>query len=304
MSEQPEQEPGRGAAAGHLALIGANLIFGLFPVYGRVAMDPERGVTPYSLAAWRIVCGTVMFVLLARVAYPRRWRIQRGDVLPLIGLGLLGIVANQVLYLTGLERSNAANAGVMMCVIPVFTFLIAAGLKQERFGWLRGLGVTISLLGVLPLVLTEGVSLGGERALGNLLIAINCLCYSFYLVWVKPLRARYPAVVLLAWIYVFSLPCVPLLAWGQPLTPAVPDARAWWSIFYVVIGPTVVAYGLNAFALGRVRASTSALYIYMQPVMAALGGALVLGEQLGGEVLLAAACLFPGVALVTRKDPR
>jgi drug/metabolite transporter (DMT)-like permease len=304
MTAQRGYEPGGGALAGHLALIGANLIFGLFPVYGRVAMDPARGVTPFALSAWRIVSGTLLFALLARFAHPGQMRLRRDDVLPLVGLGLLGVVANQVLFLNGLERSNAANAGLMMCTIPVFTFLIAALSGQERFGWLRGVGVVIALAGVLPLVLGEGVSLGGERALGNLLIAVNCLCYSVYLVWIKPMRARYPTMVLMAWVYLFSLPCVPLLAWGEPLLPAVQDARAWGSILYVIVGPTVVAYGLNAFALGRVRASTSALYIYMQPVIAALGGALVLSEHLGAEVLLAAALLFPGVALVTRKEGR
>ena len=53
---------------------------------------------------------------------------------------------------------------------------------------------------------------GGRVAVGNLLIAANCLCYSVYLVALKPLRGRYPTVVMMAWVYLLSLPAVPWLA--------------------------------------------------------------------------------------------
>ncbi len=221
-----------------------------------------------------------------------------------VGFALLGIVANQVLYLTGLERSNAADAGLMMCTIPVFTFLAAAVAGQERFAWLRSIGVLVALLGVLPLLLGQDGTQGGSRVLGNTLIAVNCLCYSVYLVWMKPFRGRYPAAVIMLWVYALSLPAVPFLAWGEPLMPAVSNLRTWGSLTYVVLGPTVIAYLLNTFALGRVRASTTAFYIFMQPVIATVGGAVVLHEPLGAEVVVAAAGLVPGMILVTRQRGR
>ncbi|MDA1266356.1 MAG: DMT family transporter [Planctomycetota bacterium] len=288
--------------SGHLALLAANLVFGLFPVYGRMAMDPERGVTPFALATWRIGCGAAIFTVLALVASRGPRLPRRADVGAIALLAMLGIVANQALYLTGLERSNAANAGLMMCTIPVFTFVVAALSRQERFSPVRSLGVAITLLGVLPLLLDDDVSLGGRRAVGNLLIAANCLCYSVYLVAMKPFRGRYSALAIMAWVYVLSLPAIPFLAAGEPLLPAVSDAASWGSLAYVVLGPTVIAYLLNAFALGRVRASTTAFYIFMQPVIAAVGGGWILGEPIGAEVLLASACLVPGMLLVTRKD--
>ena len=291
-----------GAAAGHAALLAANLVFGLFPVFGRVAMEPDRGLSPFALSAWRIVGGALIFGLLAAGLHRREAVARRADLGALFGLAVLGIVANQVLYLTGLERSNAANAGLMMCTIPVFTFVVAALSRQERFAWVRALGVVVTILGLLPLLLGDGVAFGGRVAVGNLLIAANCLCYSVYLVAMKPFRGRYPTVVMMAWVYALSLPALPWLVQGEALLPAAGDARAWGSLAYVVLGPTVIAYGLNTFALGRVRASTTAFYIFMQPVISALGGALVLGETLGANVALAAAGLVPGMFLVLRKD--
>ena len=51
--QAPEHAPG-GAAAGHLALLGVQAVFGLFPVLGLVAMQAERGFHPFAVAAWRI----------------------------------------------------------------------------------------------------------------------------------------------------------------------------------------------------------------------------------------------------------
>ena len=267
-------------------------------------MEPGVGVTPFALAAWRIAGGTVIFWILAVILHRGRVGIRLADLPTFFGLAVLGIVANQALYLTGLERSTAANAGLMMCTIPVFTFLVAALTRQERFDWLRGLGVLVTLLGLLPLVVGRGVSLGGQEALGNLLIALNCLCYSIYLVGVRPFRERYSAVLMLAWVYLLSLPAVPWLAWGEELMPAVSDLRTWSALAYVVLGPTVLAYLLNTFALGRVRASTTAFYIFIQPVISAVGGALLLEESLSVRVGLAAAGLVPGMLLVLRKESK
>jgi len=301
MGADARTPPASGSAAGHAALIAVQLVFGLFPVYGFLAMDPERGFSPFGLAVWRIAAGAAVLTLMASLFHRGSFAPRRADLPRLALLALLGIVLNQGLYLTGLARSNATNAGLMMCTIPVFTFLVAALARQERFSRVRGLGVALSLVGVLPLVLGEGIDLSGEYALGNGLMALNCLSYSCYLVLAKPLRTRYPALVLIAWTYLLSLPYTPLFAGFGSVVPVQPgDGAVWGALTFVLLGPTILAYLLNAFALGRVRASTTAVYIYAQPVLAALGGHLVLGETLDSGVLLAAPALFAGIALVSR----
>lgn len=287
--------------AGHLALVLANLVFGLFPVFGRLAMEPERGWEPFSLAAWRIGVGAGAFTLLAFAAR-KPLRPERRDWVPIVVLALAGIVANQVLYLAGLSRTSAAGAGLMMCTIPAFTLAGAVLVKQERFSPLRAAGIVVTVAGLYPLLTS-----GGDfemAASGNALIAVNCLCYSMFLVGVKPMRTRHSAVTIMAWVYLASLPALPFLAAGKSLMPVESTPEMWGALAYVVLGPTVIAYLLGAFALGKVRASTTAFYILAQPVISAVGGAVVLGEGLPDEALLAALGLIPGLILVTRPQPR
>jgi len=65
----------------------------------------------------------------------------------------------------------------------------------------------------------------------------------------------------------------------------------------------VLAYLLNMFALARVRATTTAVYIYMQPFVAGVASWMVFGERLTASIGIAAICLFVGIWMVARKPP-
>ena len=284
----------------HLALIAAQVSFGLFPVFGTLIFRPG-GLTPLGVAVWRLGAGAVVLLVLAVAFHGRRVIPARSDLGRFALAAWLGVGLNQAFFLEGLARSTPINATLVMCLIPVFTFGIAAVVRQEPFSGRRLAGVLIALAGLLPLLFEHGLHLG-RYGLGNLLMTGNALCYSAYLVVAKPLAPRYPPLVVIAWAYVLSLPLVPYFAWGgERLLPATGNAGAWWALAYIVAFPTVIAYLLNMFALGRVRASTAAVYVYAQPLVAVFASRLVFGESISGAMVLAAAGLFVGVWMVTRQ---
>jgi drug/metabolite transporter (DMT)-like permease len=283
----------------HLALVAAQVSFGLFPVFGTLIFRPG-GLTPLGVAVWRLSAGAALLLVLAVAVHGRRAFPARSDLGRFALAAWLGVGLNQAFFLEGLARSTPINATLVMCLIPVFTFGIAAAVRQEPFSARRLAGVLIALAGLLPLLFEHGLHLG-RYGLGNLLMTGNALCYSAYLVVAKPLAPRYPPLVVIAWAYVLSLPLVPYFAWGEPLLPATGNAGAWWALAYIVAFPTVLAYLFNMFALARVRASTAAVYVYAQPLVAVFASGLVFGERMSGTMLLAAAGLFVGVWMVTRQ---
>ncbi len=279
---------------GHLALFLAQFFFGMFPVFGRIALDPERGFGPWVVAAWRITFGAVAMGALAFWLHRSEWRPRREDLPRFAVCALMGIVANQALFLIGLNQSGAVDAGLVICLIPVWTWLIALGIRQERFVLRRGLGVVIAFAGMVPLAEQHGM--------GNALMAANTFCYAIYLVIAKPLTAKYPPLVVLAWVYLLSLPAMPFMMWGRSPLPAAPlEVVPWASMAYVLIGATVISYLLNLFALARVRSSTTAFYIYLQPMITAVGAYYFLEEPTPGNYLWAGVGLLIGGALVIER---
>jgi drug/metabolite transporter (DMT)-like permease len=81
----------------------------------------------------------------------------------------------------------------------------------------------------------------------------------------------------------------------ETLSPA-----TWASIVFVVLGPTVLTYLLNAWALSRADSSLVATYVYAQPPIAALASFWFLGLVPAPRVLVAAAIIAVGLTLATR----
>jgi drug/metabolite transporter (DMT)-like permease len=303
----------RSRAAGHVALWGVQLCFGLFPVFGKWALVPGA-FSPLSIASWRIVFAAASLGILAATRHGRRALPSRKD-LGLLALGsLLGISLNQVLYLEGLSRSTATNAGLMVCLIPVFTFAIAAIAGQEAFRAQRAVGLGVALVGASMLFWAESSDLVRAHGFGNFLMALNTLSYAGYLVLSRPLLRRHPPLVVIAWVFVFALPIVPFLSWADMLGhadgiakslgavwfPPGASGAAWRSLAFILVFPTMLAYLLNVFALARLRASTAAVYVYLQSLITAAAGALLLGERPTAGTAAAAACIFFGIWLVSR----
>ena len=303
MSERVLARPAASERArGHAALFAVQLCFGLFPIAGRFVFE-SGAFTPYALAAWRMTFGGVVFFLIALALHGRGvwpgWR----ELPALFVLSLLGVSVNQVLYLNGLERSTAVNAGVLMCLIPVFTFLLAALVRQEKFSALRGIGVLISFGGAFIWYLGERPALVSEYAFGNFLMVVNTFCYSVYLVASRPVLRRIPTLVFMAWVFLFAALCSPLVAVGEDLVPAGAAPSAWWALAYMLVFPTALGYLLNMYALRRLRASTIGIYVYLQPLFAGVAGVFLLGEEVTPALWAAGVAIFIGIYLVARRPP-
>ncbi len=276
-------------------LIAVQLCFGVFPAVGKIAL---AGFTPKAVLVWRLAAAGSVFMLVAL------WRHGRGalpagaDLLRLFGLSLLGVIINQLLFLEGLKRTTAVNAGLLITVIPVATTAIAVALGREQLTRRRQAGMALAVTGVAALFLWRGATVGGEHLLGDTLIVVNAVSYSFYLVLAKGVLARLPQLVVVAWLFVFGLLSVPWIALGVPWAPDATAAQ-WLALVAVLVFPTLLAYLLNTVVLARTHASTAAAYVMLQPFIAALLGIVLLGERPGWAEALTGVCVLAGLWLVS-----
>jgi len=285
-----------------LALLAVQVLFGVHYYAARRIMEE---IPPFTWATLRV---TAAGLLLLPIAW---WRARASgmpggaDLTRLAGLSLLGVVINQVCFVEGLSRTTPTHSSLINCAIPVVTLIVALILGQERAGPLKWCSIALSLCGVLTLLRVD--SLAWDRVThGDLLTLVNATSYSTFLVLSRPLLARIDALVAAAVLFVFgSLVLLPLGAGGiMALEPAAWSPAVWgWAVF-VVLGATMTAYVLNYYALRRVSSSTVALFIYLQPILAASLDRLLLGTPLTPRLGLAAALIFGGVFLSFRAGQR
>ena len=255
-------------------------------------------LSPYAFGLIRLVAAGVFFSVLAgirgKLVVPFRdvWRIAL--------VGLFGTAFNQLLYLNGLERSNATHAAVLVTLIPVFAFIIAIVTRKERAVPLGLLGTGIAFAGVLSLTGVENVAISANTVIGDLLMVANAFSYALYLVLSKPYVERYGAIPVVAISFVAaSIFTAPFGLWdlGEVTTMS---GGALGALAYVVLVPTLLTYLLNAWALARASASKVAIYIYLQPLLGVLLAHWVLHEVLGARALVSSVVVIFGIVLVNR----
>lgn len=280
----------------HGTLVLVQVAFASLAVLGKIAM---RTVPPYGLALARIG-GTALVLVTLELARSGLPRIPRADLLRLALYSVIGVAGNQILFLSGLSRTTAINAVVLTSTIPVFTVAAGIVLGRERPRPALLAGIVVSLAGVLWLVGVDGFHVGMDTVIGDVMIAVNCAGYAVYLVLVRDVIARHGArrVVTVA----FAMGTLLALPFGAgPLVGVVPrlDATTALLVAYIVLVPTTFTYLANAWALRFARASIVAIYIYVQPVVAAVLAVWLLDEQPSARSLVAAVAVFAGIALVT-----
>lgn len=281
----------------HAMLVLVQLAFATLSVVGRVVL---RDVPPMAFAMLRLVGAALVFAALSpRTFLPAAmpWR----DRLAIAGCAALGIWGNQALFLSGLARTTATNATVLVATIPVFTAIASIVLGREPPRARVIGGIAIAFAGIVVLVGLDALDLGGAHLVGDLLVTANSVAYSLYLVLVRDYTAKYGGLPVVAWAFfcgaLYSLPLgVPQLLGAAA---AVPDATWGW-VAYAIAVPTIFAYLANAWALRYASSSTVAIWVFLQPTIAALLAWRYLGETLHARLAVAGVLVLVGIAIVAR----
>lgn len=292
----------RGGWATHAALFVVQIAFASQTVEAKLAMLPRakggEEIFPEALAMTRMFAGALFFQALVRARGPQDLPITRADHLRLAGLSVIGIALNQTLFLMGLRWTTPFSASILGATIPVFAAALAVLFKKEVFSWRTALGVAIAMSGVLSLV--------GQGSIdrGAVLVAINSLSYAAYIVLARDVVLRVGALRMVAWIFTYGallfavVGVRPLLVQVPLLTP-----RGWMFMAYVVVVPTILAYGLNTWALGRSNATLVSIYIYLQPVLSGLLAWVQLGQGLSKRAAIASVLILTGLGIVSSRRP-
>ncbi|MEO7539244.1 MAG: DMT family transporter [Pyrinomonadaceae bacterium] len=283
----------------YVALIAAQVFFGSLPVIGKVVLQT---VPPVALVGFRVgITALVLFIF--QLVRRRLWLQFKGDYWRLAVLSIFGVTFNQLLFTTGLSLTKASNTSLLAVTIPIFALTAGAITGFEKLVAVKIVGITLAAIGVIIIIDPRNASFSSQTTLGDILIVLNSLSYGIYVAISKPVIMRNGPFRSMMWIFVFaSIICVPLGVWSfstidaNAITPFI-----WLLIIHIALVATAVPYLLNAAALAKVRPSTVAVFVYMQPLIGFLLAVAFLSERIDFTFIIAAALVFAGVFLVSRK---
>lgn len=258
---------------------------------GLSAIDPiELGALRFAIAA----VPAAIYLMIVRPALPalnELWRFAFG--------GVVFIALYTVLLNYGEISVSAGAASFIINVNPIITAVLAMILLGERFPVLAWIGTFLSFAGIGIIALGEGQGLIFNT--GALLILGSALCTSLSSIVQKRLYSRHRPLTVAAWNMILGALC---------LAPALPNGFAqmasagsepFWSVIYLGIVPSLIAYASWSVALSRLPASRASNFMYCVPPVAVLIGFVWLGETPGLFGILGGALALAGVVLVNLK---
>lgn len=258
----------QGLLKSHIALFIVQLMYGANYVVAKGLMPDVVGPNGFILIR---ALGAV-FLFWAIYSFKRE-KIALKDFGRLALCGLFGVALNQLMFFNGLMLTSPLNAPVIMTMTPIIVLVLSALILKESVLPRQIVGVLIGAIGSVLFILlnAEGGYASGK---GDVFILLNATSYSFYLILVKPLMSKYRPITVITWVFTFGLLYVLIwypssmefsnISWNDLNTGEI------WQILFVVVGVTFVPYLLNVFAMKKLSPSIAAVYIYLQPILAAL----------------------------------
>lgn len=248
----------------HLALLGANIIYGVTHIIAKGVMPNKIG--PSAFIFLRVLGAGILFWLLKSFI---KERVERKDLGLLLICGLFGVATNQLFFFHGLNLTSPIDTSIIITAIPVMVVIFSALILKEKITTNKLFGITIGAIGAVLLIWYGKSGVGTSSILGNTLIFINACSYALYLVLVKPLMKKYNPITVITWVFLFGFVFVFPIGLNDFVTTdfSAFTLNTYLTLTFVVVGTTFLAYLFNIYALSKVSPSVNGSYIYLQPVV-------------------------------------
>lgn len=268
-------------AQGMAMLIFVNVMWGLSFIFSKTALS--EGMPPMTLAFWRYaLTAVIMLPLCLKV----EGSVRLGRWAPrALATTLLGITVYFFFEYSGLQRTTASAASLILALVPMLTLLVRVCLCHERISAMRWGAVALSLIGAYFVIMTDG-SEGAGTLMGNLLMVCACLCWTGYILTTPRLMEACSSLRVSTWQAAAAVITLAPFALMERESWVSVSPIAWLCIFLLAAICSALCYVLYNLAMRAVDSLTVSLSININPIAACVGGALLLGERLTGMQLL------------------
>ncbi|MGO2357233.1 DMT family transporter [Mesonia sp.] len=290
---------------GHLAIISANIIFGLsIPITKKLI---DHWVTPSSYTFMRLAVGAIIFWSIG--ALVKKEKVSKRDLLIIAVGGFFGFVATQLLFATALQYTTPVYFSLIMALTPILVLLMSLLFLKEIFTKNKILGVALSIGGAALIILTGGSSaMASNNKFGIMLSFLAALSYGIYMIVTKDVSVKYKPITIIKWSFLFSammlFPFEILALPKQTIFTAEATLNSYLLLIFCLVFITALGFLLMPMGLKYIKATTASIYMNFQPIVASVVAILLGQDVFSWEKPMAAVLVIAGVIFVSYNPDR
>ncbi|WP_461210237.1 DMT family transporter [Desulfocurvus sp. DL9XJH121] len=297
----------RGLASSNAMIVGALLSLLATLIWSGnfiIARGLGQAIQPATLSFLR---WTLALACLAPFAARAVWRDRRALArhLPYLALtSLFGVtLLNTFIYIAG-RSTEALNLALIATSSPIIMILLARVFLGEAITPRKLAGLAIAVGGVL-LIITRGELdrlTGMVFAQGDIWMLMSATCFASYSTLVRAKPKEIGSTSFLA--AGFGIGLVLLAPWAGwevlRYGPPVFTPQITWSVLYVGIGASLLAYMFWNGAVSRIGSAGAGMIYYLIPLFSGLEAWALLDETVGWYHLMGGVGIIGGIVLATR----
>lgn len=283
----------------NMALVIANILFGAnFSFYVSLT---EYYLNFQQIFMLQVTVAAAFFIPFA-IFSKRSYKITVEDFGSIFIVAILVIYGWMYMLLWGASETSPIDASTIATLGPVFTLIVAHIVQPQRLSKVKTAGAVVAMCGAIVLLAdrnNHAISSTNE-AFGNALVLCAVVAIAANTVLINRQLKRYGELTIMGWYYIIGFVMVAPFFWseiegfnplGLPLLPML-------ELFYVIFLGTVLPMWLLYVGSSHLTAVHTALYRYIQPVVAAML-TLARGQNIIDRAnIVGAVMIFSGVIFV------
>ncbi|MFL6840673.1 MAG: DMT family transporter [Bradyrhizobium sp.] len=248
-----------------------------------------------------------VFLILLPFAWPhlrRDWPALRAHLPLMVLLSAIGFAFNNAISYWALQYTQALNALLIQSSGPLFVALWSLVLFGVRLTAAQFAGITISLLGVLTIVLRGDLGALASIAFnkGDVMFAASLLSFGLYSALIPRRPVTHQLSLISFTTFCGALLLLPFSLWEFSTGATLKfDLLTFATLVYVLIFPSTLAYLFFNRGVALIGPNRAAPFFHLVPVFGSAMAILLLGEQLRPFHLIGYALVLAGVVIASRQ---
>lgn len=278
------------------------LIAVLFWGFSYIAIKASLAyLTPVELIAARFVLGGLTLFLIIKI---------KGLSLSFKGNMKILLLSALILFLhfwvmaTGMMTTSATNTAWILTTAPLFIAVMSFLLLKEPLGIKHIVGIILATIGVIFLVSKGDFgSLDWISSTGDWIVLGSCVTWAIYTIVTKKLTRALNPLVATFWMIVFAgIVIVPtsLLLSGTAVYKMPSDGII--AVIFLGVGCLAISFWSWSEGLAKKPAAEVGMYLYIEPLFAMLGAAVLLREKITVWIITGALFIIAAVYISERKS--
>lgn len=286
---------------GFIYVVIAGIGFGFLGIFGRLAF--KSGLSVEVLLSLRFIVAALILFLYIFVKNKKQLFLTRKQILISLALGALGYASFSTLYFMSLEGLSAALASLLLFTFPIWVNLINIIFFKEKLDFKHFISLFTACAGLI-MVVWGPVFFGSMSYIFYALIA--AIGYAFYVIISEKAQKNIPAISSSLYVIIGAALMLTFLgAIQQKITFqsfGLVNQQQWMYILALSLVCTIFPIIFFLLGLQRISSSKASIIVMIEPVVAALGGWIILNEKL--STLQIAGVLLVLIALYLNQKPQ